>query len=163
MKALLTKEDNKSLRYECRAGILFAIGIFFLGLLIVYIGFVVGSADSSQYHYINSITAIILLLIVSAVLGLLFIRKYVLDLKNKEKDLTRYTIQKKESKLDYEVGSANLFIGQKMKAFDKYNLTINNSIHTVDKELFEKATEGDEVYLHTAPISGHLLKIELIK
>jgi hypothetical protein len=50
-----------------------------------------------------------------------------------------------------------------MKPFDHYLLTIDDSVHDVDKDMFDRASVGDEVTLHTAPISGHLLKIELLK
>ncbi|MEI6853074.1 MAG: hypothetical protein WCL06_09530 [Bacteroidota bacterium] len=161
MKATLTPEDIKSLRYECRPGILFGVGIFFLGGLVIYMCFVLMSEKAADNIYLYTFGSLSIIMLVSFILGRIFISKYLQDIKNNEKDLIRYPIQKKEGKVDNEVGSGSLRIGQEMKACDHFLLTIDDSIHDVDKEMFERANVGDEVTMHIAPVSGHVLKIEL--
>jgi hypothetical protein len=163
MKAPLTPEDKKSLRYECRPGILFGVGIFILGAFLSMVSIILKAGKETPHLYLYTFGSFVLLIVVSIFLARLFIRKYLQDLKNDEKYLCRYPIQNKESKVDYEVGSASLWYRQKMKPFDHYIFTINDSEHEVDRQTFERANVGDEVTMHTAPISGHLLKIELVK
>jgi hypothetical protein len=163
LKASLTPEDKKSLRYECRPGILFGIGIFFIGAVAIYLAYVFMAEKATPHIYLYTFGSLALLIAVSIFISRQFISYYLKDLKNDEKDLIRYPIQKKEGKTDYEAGSASLSLTQEMKAWDHYILTINDSEHEVDKQMFDRANEGDEVTLHIAPVSGHLLKIELVK
>ena len=163
MKAPLTPEDIKSLRYECRPGILFGVGIFFIGAIAIYLAYVIMAENNVSQKYLYTFGSLALIIAASLLVSRQFISYYLKDLKNNEKDLRRYPIQNKESKVDYEVGSASLWYRQKMKPFDHYLLTIDNSVHDVDKEMFDRANVGDEVTMHIAPVSGHLLKIELVK
>lgn len=135
----------------------------FIGLLIVYLSILAPSAAATHYVYLKLFVAIVIILVIASLLGLLFIRKYWLDIKNKEKDVISFNIQKKECKVDYEAGSASLWYTQKMKANNHYLLTIDDNVHDVNKEMFNRANVGDEVNIHTAPISEYLLAIELVK
>jgi hypothetical protein len=163
MKAPLTPEDKKSLRYECRPGISIAVGLYFLFFIIVFISFDFKGKEGTLKEYLILFAILTSLFMVCLLLAFIYSRKYITDIKNDEKDLKRYPIQKKESKVDYEAGSGRLKFGGEMKAFDHYLLTIDDCVHDVDKEMFDRASVGDEVIMHTAPISGHLLKIELVR
>lgn len=68
-------------------------------------------------------------------------------------------IQKKEYKVDFETGSGSLYIpvlgdlfpnlwGQKMNPVDKWILTIDNIIYTVDKDFYDSVSEGDKVEIY---------------
>ncbi|MBB4034381.1 hypothetical protein GGR21_000266 [Dysgonomonas hofstadii] len=68
-------------------------------------------------------------------------------------------IQKKEYKVDFETGSGSLYIpvlgdlfpnlwGQKMNPVDKWILTIDNMIYTVDKDFYDSVSEGDKVEIY---------------
>jgi hypothetical protein len=163
LKAPLTPEDIKSLRYECRPGIIFAVGMFLLTSFLAFLTLNVDTAKSFFSNYGVVIIATPVLIATAFLLYMVFNGKYLKDIRNNEKDQIRYTIQKKENKVDYKTGSASLWYTQKMKPSDHYLLTIDNCGQDVDKELFDRASVGDEVVLHMAPISGLLLKIELVK
>jgi len=163
MKAALTKEDIKSLRYECRPGILYAVGIFFLGFLTAFLCLDVDPQEGFISNYLSFLLATILSIIVSTLLAFLFAKNYFLDIRNGEKLIMQKLIQKKENSISYEAGSGSLFIGQKMRSSDSYDLKIDDHIYSVDEALYEQASEGQYVNLHIAPLSEHLLRIELLK
>ncbi len=63
-------------------------------------------------------------------------------------------IQKKEYKLDFEARSGSLYIpvlgdlfpnlwGQKMNPVDRWILVIDNTTYNVDKDFYDRVSEGD--------------------
>ena len=73
------------------------------------------------------------------------------------------SIQKKQSKQDYEAGSGTLYIGQEMKGRIRYDIIVNNIPYRVDKSFFLNCKEGDEVCFNYAPRSNFLISVELKK
>lgn len=68
-------------------------------------------------------------------------------------------IQKKEYKVDFEVGSGSLYIpvlgdlfpnlwGQKMNPVDKWILVIDNTTYVVDKDFYDSVAEGDRIGIY---------------
>jgi len=102
-----------------------------------------------------------LLIFTPTILGFSMIRKYLIDINSGEKELIEKKVQKKLFFIDHEPGSGSLIIGQKMKAFESYNLVIEGKRYNVEKELFEKTEEDGIVFFHIAPVSDELLKIDL--
>jgi hypothetical protein len=111
MKAPLTPEDKKSLRYECRPGISIAVGLYFLFFIIVFISFDFKAKEGTLNEYLILFGILTSLFMVCLLLAYVYSSKYIRDLKNDEKDLKRYPIQKKESMVDYEAGSGRLKFG----------------------------------------------------
>ena len=90
--------------------------------------------------------------------------KYITDINNNEKTLEVKIIQTKELKKDYEAGSGGrLSIDGNMKAFNRYDIIIDNTRYRINEAFFEACREGDEVIFHIAPKSKHRLKIVLNK
>ena len=159
MKEKITEEDIRLLKYSCRPGIIFALGIFVLLLLLLLLNlFGYNSIVSIKKDFFIVIG---LLILIPTILGFSMTRKYLIDINNGEKELIKKKVQKKLNYTDYEPGSGSLFIGQKMKAFESYNLIIEGQRYNVEKELFEKTIEDGYVFFHIAPISGELLKIDV--
>ncbi len=67
-------------------------------------------------------------------------------------------------KKDYEAGSGGrLSSNGDMKAFNRYDIIIDNTRYRINEAFFEACHEGDEVIFHIAPKSKHRLKIVLNK
>ena len=159
----LTFEDKKELKYNCRAGIIVPI-LFFLisSSIITYVEFynmkeIVWSFTKIQIIIFSEF----IVLIISFLIGYLMIHKLVSDIRNGEKIIEVKKISQKDQMEDYEAGSGAMYIGQEMSAFQKYSIIVENYLYRVDKELYEAANIGDEVYFHYAPISKYLIKITL--
>jgi hypothetical protein len=154
MKTGLTKEDIKELKYSCRFGLLIPL-IVFLICGIVSIGI---SLNGNWSWIQNLILFIGPLFVLCTIVSFLIIRKQIADIVNGEKILILKKVIRKEYRLDFEPGSGLLL--SKMKPVDIWYLIIDNYRYPVDKKLFESLSEGDEVYLHLAPLSQELLNIE---
>jgi ABC-type transport system involved in multi-copper enzyme maturation permease subunit len=159
MKEKLTAEDIRLLKYSCRPGILTALGFFVILLFILFASYL--NDESIIANRKELIVVIGLLIFTPIILGFSMIRKYLIDINSGEKELIEKKVQKKLFYIDYEPGSGSLFIGQKMKAFESYNLVIEGKKYNVEKELFEKTEEDGTVFFHIAPVSDELLKIDL--
>jgi len=162
MKIKLTEADIKELKYQTRAGKIVSSMIFILGACIA----LVSSTINETYFLGKSADLIIILLLIMILsISILYLMtwKYLSDIENKEKLLEFKVISKKEFEYTYEAGSGSLYIGQKMKQFDAYSLVIDYYRYNIEKTLFDKCNEGDDVVLFMAPKSKHLLGIELKK
>lgn len=159
----LTFEDKKELKYNCRAGIIVPI-LFFLisSSIITYVEFYNMKEIVCSFTKIQIIIfSEFIVLIISFLIGYLMIHKLVSDIRNGEKIIEVKKISQKDQMEDYEAGSGAMYIGQEMSAFQKYSIIVENYLYRVDKELYEAANIGDEVYFHYAPISKYLIKITL--
>jgi hypothetical protein len=159
----LTFEDKKELKYNCRAGIIVPI-LFFLisSSIITYVEFYNMKEIVCSFTKIQIIIfSEFIVLIISFLIGYLMIHKQVSDIINGEKIIEIKKISQKDQMEDYEAGSGAMYIGQEMSAFQKYSIIVENYLYRVDKELYEAANIGDEVYFHYAPISKYLIKITL--
>jgi len=154
MEQSLTKEDIKNLNYECRPGRIITIIIYLIGVIFLLLNVL----DSGNVFY--SILIIILSVLLSTSITYLVNNKFRQDLKNGTKILIPKTIKSKVQLTDYEAGSGSLHPSQKMKEFDVFQLIIENTKYSVDKELFDACHEGDIVLFHMGPLSEHRLKIE---
>jgi hypothetical protein len=157
MTLSLSAQDIKTLRYQCRPGIIFSLMVLIIIPASLFT-FIKGFNVSVSLSYI--IIALILDLIISFIIAFLLTRKFLIDIRSGVK---RYEIKKisgKESKLDTEAGSGTLYIEQKMKTFDTYYLIIENVRYRVEKEMFGTCLEGDEVVFFYAPRSNFRLSME---
>lgn len=154
----LTEQDIKDLKYQCRMGyvlpgLLFAIS----ASLLVFVAIFKDVAFSSSYFIMSALATVFIAVIFSLRMN----RKYYIDIKNNVKAIDIKPIDQKEEKLDYEAGSGVIGnSGTKMKEFDKYSFIVENVRYDVEKELFNKCEEGDEVIFYFAPVSMFLLSIE---
>ena len=165
MRMRLTEQDIKDLKYQCRMG--YIIPFFFLTLGSIFItGFVhliiTGIKEpEGDFHIYMTIGVIF---IVSILINYLMNGKLKKDIQNGEKILEQKTIQRKESMIVAEAGSAN--VGnlphfRPMNTAIRYDLIIDNTKYRIEKELYEKCKDGDDIYFHIAPISRFRIKIDL--
>ncbi|MCF8298434.1 MAG: hypothetical protein K9J13_12880 [Saprospiraceae bacterium] len=161
-KAALNQEDIKTLKYQCRAGIIVSLAILILGIACVWtIKF--SYSDYTLSNKLYSALTLLMFILLAIIIGYLMTGKYLKDIRNGYKYLEIKRIESKESEIDFEAGSGTLYIGQKMNSFNSYSLIIERYRYRVEKELYEKCNEGDEVIFHIAPISKHRIKIEKLK
>jgi hypothetical protein len=160
MRKKLTAEDIRKLKYACRPGIIFPVIILLIGLLILLdIVFIL----NIELTRVEMALVILTLFLISLFVGYGITYKLIRDIRNGEKSGELKKISKKHSYISYEAGSGSLYIGQKQKAHDIYNLIIDNVKYRVEREFYEASDEGDEVILFYAPISRFRLSIELKK
>ncbi len=153
MKAKLTKEDIKNLKYELRSGLLFSLFFAVFGIAGTIFYYSYGDINYAVYTFVGT-------LVFCVSIYYIINRKKLADISNKEKILEIKTIDKKNSRTDWEVGSGSVAHYQKMKAFDLYHFFIEGIQYTVSKELYEECNSGEKTVFHIAPKSGHILKIE---
>ncbi len=162
MRKKLTEKDIKDLRYQCRMGYVIPTMIFIIGTFISVAIYELNFNSKSNGLNTEMILLIALgFIVLSFFIGYKMNWKYLSDIRNNEKEIEIKTIQKKESKRDYEAGSGTL--GQEMKGFDSFNIVVGNYRYRVDKDLFMNCNEEDEVLFNYAPISRYLINIELKK
>ncbi|MBT3422825.1 MAG: hypothetical protein HOA61_07550 [Bacteroidetes bacterium] len=164
MREKLTEKDIKDLRYQCRMGYVIPSMVFIIGTFISSAIYEINL--NSKSNGLN--TEMILLfglgfIVLSFIIGYKMNHTYLADIRYNEKVIETKTIQKKESKRDYEAGSGTLYIGQEMKGFDSFSIVVENYRYRVDKNLFMYCNEGDEVLFNYAPLSRYLINIELTK
>ncbi len=151
MKAKLTEEDIKNLKYELRSGLLFALFFAVFGIAGTIFYYAYGDINYAVYTFVGT-------LVFCVSIYYIINRNTLADISNKEKILEIKTIDKKNSRTDWEVGSGSN--GGKMKTFDLYHFFIEGIQYTVSKELYEECNSGEKTVFHIAPKSGHILKIE---
>ncbi len=165
MRKTLSEKDIKDLRYQCRMGYILPSFLFIIGSVAgIVIAEYLFNNGSDSLNMKNVITVIMGFGLLAIFTSYKMIGKYISDIRNNEKILETKIIQKKESKKDYEAGSGNITTlphNNPMKEFIRYDLIIENTKYRIDKELFEKCADGDEVYFHIAPRSKYRLGIEL--
>jgi hypothetical protein len=155
-KERLTEEDIKTLKYQCRMGIILPTTVTFMLILLL---FVVNYADEAVFPLSHFLTRSAIISGFGVFISYLINRNYISDLRNDEKNVETKNIQLKEIAKDFEAGSGTLYIGQEMNEFNRYNLIIENTRYRVDKVFFENCEIGDEVLFYTAPRSGFRLGI----
>ncbi len=157
----LTEQDRKDLKYQCRMGYVLPGLLFIISAsLLVLVAFTKDVEFSSGYFIMSALATVF----IAVVFSLRMNKKYYIDIKNNIKAIDIKPIDQKEKKLDYEAGSGTVgSAGKKMKEFDKYSFVVENVRYDVEKELFEKCEEGDEVVFYFAPASMFLLSIEAKK
>ncbi len=151
MKAKLTEEDIKKLKYELRVGLLFALFFSVFGIA----GIILSLADND---FMTAAIIFAITLIIGFAVFFLINQKKLTDIGNNEKIVGIKIIEKKKSRTDWEVGSGKP--AGEMKAFDLYEFIIDGIPCKVEKELYDKCNAGDELVFHIAPKSGYILKIE---
>lgn len=139
--------------------LLFCDWLLFFVLALVY--FLLNNIELNNEHIA---LVLIVMFCISLFINFKMNRKYRIDIRNNEKILIPKTIQRKESKTDYEAGSGHITPlphNNPMKGFTRFSLIIENTRFRVDKELFESCKDGDEVFFHVAPKSNFRLSIQL--
>lgn len=167
MTSQLTNKDVKELKYQCRMGYVLPFMIFVLGTLIVVAVYELNFNKNTKGLNLETDLLIAFgFLVFSFFISYLMNRKYYADIRNNKKVSETKTVQGKIGKKDYEAGSGNMTTlphNRPMNEFIRYDLVIENIKYRVDKELYDKCSEGDEVLLFYAPKSNYLLNILLMK
>jgi hypothetical protein len=158
----LSPDDIKKIKYAGRTGILITTGFFILGLTGLLYKITGGNSnkDFLPLKHTEILELSGLLLFTSLLFLIVLNRKYFLDLRNGKKEVIRKTVQKKLLYKDHEPGSGSLWIRQKMKSFDSYNIIIDDQRYNVTKELYDRLEENGFVFFHIAPASQEILKID---
>lgn len=163
MTKSLSQADIKELRYQCRMGYLLPIFLFAL----LSVASIVFHHYVSHYDEIELTNIDGLITLMSAVFSIWVSYrmngKYYQDIRNNRKVAERKVIQRKQAKRDFEAGSGNMTTlphNNPMNEFTRFDFVVDNTLHRVDKELFERCSDGDEVSFYYAPKSQYLLSIE---
>lgn len=160
MRAKLSEEDIKNLKYQCRAGYVVSILFFLTGSSIIFVLYYINDINSLP----KAVLLFLTILTISFLIAFFMMNKYITDINNKVKILDVKKIQAKELKKAYEAGSGGrLSFDGNMKAFNRYDIISDNTRYRINKAFFEACREGDEVIFHIAPKSKHRLKIVLNK
>ena len=164
MRLRLTEKDIKELKNQCRMGYVLPAMIFILGSFIGGAIYELNFNTNSDGLSIEIDLIIVLgFLILSFLVSRLMNKRYYSDIRYNEKVSETKIIQRKIDKKDYEAGSGNMTTfphNNQMKEFTRYDLIVENTRYRVDKELFDKCSNGDEVLFFYAPRSKYLLSIE---
>ncbi len=161
MRKTLTKKDIKELQYQCRMGYIIPSMVFLIGTLIVTSIYETNFNTRLAFNIQATLIIALLFAVLSFFISYIMNWKYLSDIRDKKKIIEPKVIQKKESKRDYEAGSGTLYIGQEMNGFDSFSIIVDNYRYRVEKDMFLKCNEGDEVYFNYGPTSKYLISIEL--
>ena len=171
MKRRLTTEDIRLLKYEKRNGYVFAGMILMAGVLFNLIDL----AMTEIVHPQSMLVAVDAGIIGLSWLTLFYTNRNLNnDLQFGRRTIKTAKITRKEKQKTYEAGSGSLSVpilgnlfpkiwGQEMKSRYRFNLIINQARYEVEKDLYDKANEGDEVEMYYAEYSKRLLEISLAK
>lgn len=164
MRLQLTEKDIKDLKYQCRMGYVLPTIIFILGTFIGSAIFEFNfNSNSAGFNLEIDLFIALGFLLLSFGVSHIMNKKYYADIRNNEKIPETKTIQRKINNKDYEAGSGNMTTlphNNPMKEFTRYDLIIEKTKYRIDKDLFDKCSNGDEVKFYYAPISKYLLSIE---
>ncbi len=155
----LTETDKKSLRNQCKMRMSLSLLVFVLttiigvtiyelffdlnsnGLNIKMAGLIVGGTLSS-----------------SVLLNFLICNKYYRDLQFNEKVQVLKTLISKSQNDIYNTSALNS--GMSKAYTEKFEFVVDDTKFDVDKDLFERCSEGDQLIFNYAPKSEYLLSIE---
>jgi len=155
----LTKKDKGDLRNQCKMGISLSLLVFVLTTIIgvtIYELFFDSNPNALNTKMVISIS--IGTLVISIMLSFLINGKYYRDLQFNEKIQTTKTLMSKCKTTDY---IASLRGSSMSKAYiERFEFVVDHIKFNVDKELFERCTEGDELIFNYALKSQYLLSIE---
>jgi purine-cytosine permease-like protein len=152
----LTDSDIKEIKLAKRPSIVIAILFSFILSFIV----IMAIDDYYQHNTLSILGLLIGMQIPFYFIGYLMRRKYIKDLQSGEKIGHVYPVQMEQEFTDYEAGSGTLFIGQRMKGFQRHNVIANNTIYRVRPELAEAIQKGDHIIVYFARHSNFRLSIE---
>jgi hypothetical protein len=159
----MTARDIKKLKYNARPGYLIPLFIFIFGTIVIS-GFFYGVENENiTQDPVHMYYEILFLFLACSIFSLILLRKFFTDLNYGIKELQIKIVKGKEHKIDYEAGSGTIGFNQEMRPVHVYNLLIDNYKYPVEKDLFDKITEGDEVVMNYAPKTRELLDIEIKK
>ncbi len=161
MKRKLTQQDRKKLKASARVGFVISFLMFLLSLAPWIINMI--KTEESSLIYLTPVG-----IGVSVIILWLANRKFWSDLRTGEKDVLIKTIDRKESKEDFEAGSSvgistngkKSAFYKEMNAFTNYAIIVENVRYRVDKELWDRVNEKDKIEFHFAPRSKELLAIK---
>nr|WP_321354047.1 hypothetical protein [uncultured Draconibacterium sp.] len=155
----LTKTDKKNLRNQCKMGLILSLLVFvfatIIGVTIYELSF---DSDPNGLNIKMAASIAIVTLILSALLNLLLNRKFYRDLQFNEKIQIIRTLMSKSERKDYHAASPRS--GMSTAYNEIYEFVVDDVKFDVDKELFDRCTEGDQLILNYAPKSEYLLSIE---
>jgi len=160
MRKSLTLKDIKELRYQSRSGYIISAIFFMIGTLISILIYVVNhrteevGVDTSIILAITSVFASLAL-----IMCYMINRNYISDIRNNEKEIEVKIIERKMLKGDLEGGSET--IGGEIKAVCVYSIVVEGYKYMVEEDFYDKCKEGGEVLFNYAPISRHLISMDL--
>lgn len=156
----LSVTDIKEIRNQCKMGISLSFLVFILTSIVgvtIYESVFDLNPNGLNTEMTIAITAGALIL--SVVLNLLINHKYYQDLKIREKIRVVKILTSKCKTNDYAAGGrcmTNTFN-------ERYEFVVDDIKFSVDKELFERCSEGDTLIFNYALKSRYLLNIEKSK
>lgn len=161
MNLQLSEKDINELKYQCRAGIVIPAFLFLIVVIFQMYLYIDNSFQVNDTILISLASAFAGAIILSFIIN----RKYYADLRIGDKETTSATIQHKMQKKDFEAGSGivSKYYSRPMNEFIRYDIMVNNIVYRVDKEFYDKCSEGDEIVMYYARKSRYLLGFELKK
>jgi len=149
MNGPLTQKDIQKIKSQCNIGFLLSFIVLLLGaFLTMTYSYVYDIIDLEESSFI-----LLIVLIISLIILYGMNRKYFIDIRNGVKDIRRKKVQKKESKVDYKAGSGT--------SNNDYSIIVDNIEYSVEKDVFDRCKEGEEVIFNYAPFSNYLISIDL--
>jgi hypothetical protein len=148
----LTQTERKNLRNQCKMGLILSLLVFvfttIVGVTIYANGLNLKIAGLIAIGTLSS----------SVLLNFLICNKYYRDLQFNEKVQVVKTLVNKSKSTIYHASA----LGSNMsKAYnEKFEFVVDGINFNVDKELFERCAEGDQLIFNYAPKSEYLLSIE---
>ena len=155
----LTQTERKNLRNQCKMGLILSLLVFVFTTIVgvtIYALFFDSNPDGLNLKIAGLIA--IGTLSSSVLLNFLICNKYYRDLQFNEKVQVVKTLVNKSKSTIYHASA----LGSNMsKAYnEKFEFVVDGINFNVDKELFERCTEGDQLIFNYAPKSEYLLSIE---
>lgn len=155
----LTKNDKKNLRNQCKMGLSLSLLVFVFATIIgVMIYELAIDSDPNGLNIKMAVLIAIGAFFISVLLNLMIGYKYYRDLQFNEKVQVVKTLMSKSNTDVYHASAPRSGIS---KAYnEKFEFVVDDVKFDVDKELFERCAEGDQLIFNYAPKSEFLLSIE---
>ncbi|WP_319591843.1 hypothetical protein [uncultured Draconibacterium sp.] len=155
----LTKSDKKILRNQCKMGLSLSLLVFIFATIIgITMYELIFDTNPGGLNGKMAVSIAIGALICSVLLNFLINHKYYRDLQFNEKTQIIRTLVSKSERKDYHAASPRSGMS---KAYNEiYEFIVDDVKFDVDKELFERCSEGDKLILNYALKSQYLLSIE---
>lgn len=157
-------DDVRKLKFQCRPGIVFGISFWLIASVVALPEVLIKNGKWESDHLIRYGLLISGFALAGLFLFWLFARKYIADLKYKQKVVEEYKIDAKDWAVDYEAGSGiiNSNMTNEMIPFNAFYVFINGHSYRVDEFFYSAAAVGDKVFFICAAVSGHRLKMALM-
>ena len=161
MRLQLSESDKQFIKYQKRPGIMLAALTFAAGSFYNIFYFAIPDFQISNIFILSFDVFIVLL---SFFIWHRINQKYRRDIEADTKIIKKGQVQKKDSYISYETGSASIHIpilgdlfpklfSIKMRSTDRFYLIINNTRMRVSKEVYHSIKVGDTIDLYYTAVS----------